>query len=206
MGWGHLLGLLASLAGIGYAVWCMRWVLRQPCGAPPLQPPFNAIREAAHVFFITQYRAIAVVGVILFIVLWVAPGFGGLTALGFAVGGLCSAVAGAVGMAVAVRANVRTAAAAATDGLSRALQVAIRSGAVTGFLVGALALSSVSAFYLLLWALNDQWAGGPQAPARPGLRRLADQYLRPARRRHLHQGGGRGCRPGGQDRARHPRG
>ncbi|HKJ22611.1 MAG TPA: sodium/proton-translocating pyrophosphatase, partial [Gammaproteobacteria bacterium] len=156
MGWGHLLGLLASLAGIGYAVWCMRWVLRQPCGAPSLQPPFNAIREAAHVFFITQYRAIAVVGVILFIVLWVAPAFGGLTALGFAVGGLCSAVAGAVGMAVAVRANVRTAAAAATDGLPRALQVAIRSGAVTGFLVGALALSSVSAFYLLLRALNDQ--------------------------------------------------
>jgi len=154
MGWGHILSLSAALLGMVYAVWCMGWVLRQPRGAESLQAPYLAIREAAHVFFITQYRAILVVGSVLFIVLWIAPGFGGLTALGFAVGGLCSAAAGAVGMMTAVRANVRTAA-AATDGLPQALRVAIRSGTVTGFLVGALALSSVSGFYVLLWWLNN---------------------------------------------------
>jgi K(+)-stimulated pyrophosphate-energized sodium pump len=154
MGWGYIISLAAALIGIVYAVGCMRWVLRQPCGAETLQAPYTAIRDAAHVFFITQYRAILVVGIVLFVVLWIAPGFGGLTALGFAVGGLCSAAAGAIGMMTAVRANVRTTA-AATEGLAPALRVAIRSGTVTGFLVGALALSSVSGFYLLLWWLCD---------------------------------------------------
>jgi len=154
MGWGHIISLATSFVGIGYAVWCVRWVLGQPSNIAELQPPYLAIRNAANVYFITQYRTILIVGLVLFAALWLIPGFGALTAVGFALGGLCSAAAGAIGMMTAVRANVRTTV-AATAGLPQALRVAIRSGTVTGFLVGALALSSVSGFYVLLWSMSN---------------------------------------------------
>ncbi len=146
--------LAAALTGLIYALWCGRWVVRQSEGEAALQPPYLAIQNAAVAFIRTQYRAIAVVGIVLFIPLWLVPHFGPLTALGFAIGGLCSAIAGVVGMWVSVRANVRTTA-AARQGLALALRVALRSGSVTGFLVGALALASVGGFYLLLSALSD---------------------------------------------------
>ncbi len=149
--------LAMALAGLGYAIWCGRWVLRQSEGEEALQPPYLAIRDAAGAFIRTQYRTILITGTVVLIPLWLAPHFGALTALGFIVGGLCSAIAGVAGMWVSVRANVRTAA-AATRGLTPALRVALRSGSVTGFLVGALALASVSGFYLLLVMLNS---GGP---------------------------------------------
>ena len=120
---------------------------------PALQAPYRAIRDAAQAFLRTQYTTIFKVGLVFAVVLAVVPHLGVLTAVGFAVGGLCSALAGAAGMWVSVRANVRTAA-AAEKGLSSALRVAVRSGSFTGFLVGALALASVSGFYLLLWALS----------------------------------------------------
>jgi len=120
---------------------------------PALQTPYLAIRDAAQAFLRTQYATIFKVGAVFVVVLAVVPHLGVLTAVGFAVGGACSALAGAAGMWVSVRANVRTAA-AAERGLAPALQVAVRSGSFTGFLVGALALASVSGFYLLLWTLS----------------------------------------------------
>ncbi len=150
--------LMAAAAGLAYAIWCGLWVMRQGKGGEALQPPYLAIREGAHAFIGTQYLTILAVGALLLIVLWITPQFGFLTALGFAIGGCCSAFSGIAGMWVAVRANVRTTAAAAGQGLPLALRISLRSGAVTGFLVGALALASVSGFYLLLYWLND---GGP---------------------------------------------
>ena len=150
-----VVGLSLAAAGLGicYAVWCARWILSQDEGSPALQAPYLAIRDAAQAFLRTQYTAIFKVGLIFVVVLAIAPHLGLLTALGFAVGGLCSALAGAAGMWVSVRANVRTAA-AAEYGLASALRVAVRSGSFTGFLVGALALASVSGFYILLRALS----------------------------------------------------
>jgi len=150
-----VVGLSLAAAGLGicYAAWCARWILSQEEGASALQVPFLAIRDAAHAFLRTQYTTIFKVGLVFVVVLAIVPHLGVLTAVGFAVGGLCSALAGAAGMWVSVRANVRTAA-AAEKGLASALQVAVRSGSFTGFLVGALALASVSGFYLLLWALS----------------------------------------------------
>jgi len=115
---------IASAAGLVYALWCSRWVLRQAEGDDALQAPYLAIREGANAFIRTQYLAILGVGVLLLIVLWVTPQFGFLTALGFAIGGLCSALSGMVGMWVSVRANVRTTAAAARQGLFQALRSA----------------------------------------------------------------------------------
>lgn len=147
--------LSAAAAGLAYAIWCGLWVLRQDEGGAGLRPPYLAIREGANAFIRTQYLTILAVGVLLLLVLWITPQFGFLTALGFTIGGLCSAISGIVGMWVAVRANVRTTAAAARQGLPLALQISLRSGAVTGFLVGALALAGVGGFYLLLYWLND---------------------------------------------------
>ncbi len=148
------LSLAAAALAIAYAAWCAAWVLRQGTGMDALQAPYLAIRDAAQAFLRTQYTAIFMVGAAFAVLLAVGPHLGVLTALGFVVGGLCSALAGAAGMWVAVRANVRTAA-AAEQGLPSALRVAVRSGSVTGFLVGALALASVSGFYLLLGALGS---------------------------------------------------
>jgi K(+)-stimulated pyrophosphate-energized sodium pump len=158
------LSLAAAAAGICYAVWCARWILKQSEGAPALQIPYVAIRDAAQAFLRTQYTTIFKVGLAFVVVLAIVPRLGLLTAVGFAVGGACSALAGAAGMWVSVRANVRTAA-AAERGLPHALRVAVRSGSFTGFLVGALALAAVSGFYLLLGALS--------APDAPDLRPLA---------------------------------
>jgi len=132
--------LIAASAGLVYAFWCARWVLRQSEGEPALWAPYLAIRDAAGAFIRTQYLSILAVGSVLLIPLWLIPHFGFLAALGFVVGGLCSAIAGIIGMWVSVRANVRTTAAAAHS-LPQALQVALRAGSVTGFLVGALALT-----------------------------------------------------------------
>lgn len=155
MATGDALGLAAAFLGMTYALLNARWVLRQVTGEPALQRPFRAISRAAHAFFITQYGIIFAAGVVITLVLWLIPGFGLLTAAGFALGGLCSGAAGGIGMAVAVRANVRTAAAAA-EGIAPALKLSIRAGSVTGFLVGALALGSVTGFHLLL-----EWLGRP---------------------------------------------
>ena len=152
-----VISLTAALAGLAYAIWCGRWVLRQSEGEAALQAPYLGIRDAAGAFIRTQYLTILVVGCLLLIPLLLMPHFGFLTALGFVVGGLCSATAGIAGIRISVQANVRTTAAAHL-GLPLALRIALRSGSVTGFLVGALALASVTGFYLLLSALNH---GGP---------------------------------------------
>ena len=149
------LSLLAAGTGLVYASWCGLWVLRQDEGGAELQAPYLAIREGAAAFIRTQYLTILVVGILLLLALWVTPQFGFLTALGFAIGGLCSAISGMAGMWIAVRANVRTTAAAVRWGLPAALTISLRAGSVTGFLVGALALASVAGFYLFLHSLND---------------------------------------------------
>jgi len=158
--------LAAAAAGLTYALWNASWVLRRSRGPEALQGPYSAVRDAAQAFLRTQYLAIFKFGVFFVILLAVVPHLGPLTALGFAVGGMCSALAGAAGMWVSVRANVRTAA-AAEQGLSAALGVAVRSGTVTGFLVGALALGSVTAFYLLLVVLSGD--GAPDLEPLAGL-------------------------------------
>ncbi len=148
------LSLGAAALGVVYAAWCGRWVMRQDTGSKAMRKPYLAIREGANAFMRTQYLTILAVGVVLTLLLWATPQYGFLTALGFVIGGVCSAIAGIMGMWVAVHANVRTTAAAA-KGLPLALKTSLRAGSVTGFLVGALALASVSGFYLLLLMLNE---------------------------------------------------
>jgi K(+)-stimulated pyrophosphate-energized sodium pump len=130
-----LAGLLAIVAGAALTV----NILRLPDGNEKMRAIASAIQEGASAYLNAQYRAVAVVAAVLFVLLLFIPGLGITTAIYFLVGAVASAAAGFIGMNVAVRANVRTAQ-AANNGLAAAMRVATWGGAVTGLFVVGLGL------------------------------------------------------------------
>lgn len=107
----------------------------------------DAIAQGAQAFLKRQYQTIGLIAIAIIAVLWLT--LGSLSAIAFTIGALCSALAGFIGMNVAVRANVRTAQAAKL-GLSAALTTAFQGGAVTGLMVAGLALGSVAVTFLVI--------------------------------------------------------
>mgnify|MGYP001571998946 FL=1 len=142
----YYFAILPSLIAILYSAYIIFWLKKQPDGDEKMKEISAAIRAGASAFLNRQYRTIGIVALVLSIVLYFA--FDWLSVVGFLLGAIASASAGYIGMNIAVRSNSKTAE-AAKKGLAPALSLAFKAGSVTGFLVVALALLSVSVFYFL---------------------------------------------------------
>ncbi len=150
-----VVALLAAVFGIVAGLVLMRGVLRADQGTQSMKDIARAIQEGAQAFLARQFKAIGIIVVPLAVLIFftatkvvrpngtVALSFaaaGGYRVLCFLIGAACSGLTGVLGMSLAVRGNVRTAAAARGGKLPGALRVAFRSGAVTGMLAVGLGL------------------------------------------------------------------
>src|SRR5262245_57372834 len=156
--------MLISVLSLAFAVYLARQVLAADEGTPQMQSIASAIKEGAEAFLRRQNRTIVMIGLgvaALIFVLYAfvrpttahdpasAMGMAIATTLSFLFGALCSGVSGYIGMFVSIRANLRTASAVRTS-LNRALQIALRGGAVSGLFVVAMSLVGVGGLFALL--------------------------------------------------------
>ncbi len=144
--------LAVGVIALLYGIIMIRSIMKVGTGTKKMQAIASAVQEGAAAYLNRQYKVIALVGAIIAVLLgWK---LGSLVAIGFVIGAVLSGVAGYIGMHVSVRANVRTTEAARSSGLSTALNVAFRSGAVTGLLVVGLGLLGVTGYYVYLTTLG----------------------------------------------------
>ncbi|MDP2944411.1 MAG: sodium-translocating pyrophosphatase [bacterium] len=149
----NLFILGSALIALIYGGIVIAFILRQPEGNDRMKEIAAAIQAGAKAFLNRQYRAVALVAAVLFLLIGFVPALGWLTALAFLAGAVLSALTGYIGMYVSVRANVRTTE-AARGGLAKALNVAVYGGSVTGMLVVGLALLGTAGFYFLTHDLH----------------------------------------------------
>jgi len=143
-----LLILGSAVLAIIYGAILIKLVLRLPAGNERMQFIAKAIQDGAKAYLNRQYKTIAAVAVIIFLIIGFIPKLGWTMALAFLLGAFLSALTGYIGMNISVRANVRTAE-AARGGLAKALKVAVQGGNVTGMLVVGLALLGTAGFYFI---------------------------------------------------------
>lgn len=148
---GLIMALICAFVGIAYGVVTIYSILAKSEGSDEMKRISGAVREGAIAYLARQYMAIGIVGLVLFLAIGIFLDW--FTAFGFAVGAVFSGAAGYIGMHVSVRSNSRTAE-AAKHGISPALDIAFRGGAVTGMLVVGLGMLGVAGYYSLLLAMG----------------------------------------------------
>jgi K(+)-stimulated pyrophosphate-energized sodium pump len=152
--------LLISVFSLIVAFLLARQVLRADTGTAEMQVIASAIKEGAEAFLRRQYKTIymmAGLGAVIIFGLYTLRGEYALawkTTIGFLTGSICSGLAGFIGMFVSIRANIRVASASRTS-LNRALQLALRGGAVSGLSVVALSLLGVGGLFWAYGGLTD---------------------------------------------------
>jgi K(+)-stimulated pyrophosphate-energized sodium pump len=157
-----------SILSLAVAALLARHVLAADTGKPEMRAISDAIREGAEAFLSRQYRTIGLLSVVAALLIFgfyfanrdvaniaeMGAGTAWKITLSFLTGALCSAIAGYIGMYVSIRANIRTAT-AATKSLNKALQIALRGGAVSGLSVVAMSLLGVGGLFWLFGGLQD---------------------------------------------------
>ena len=139
-----VLGIIALL----FAAYLASKVNKQDAGTDRMKEIAAAISDGAKAFLTAEYKILVIFVAILFVLIGVGIG-NWVTAICFVVGAAFSTVAGYVGMTVATRANVRTANAARTGGMNKALSIAFSGGAVMGMCVAGLGVLGVGAIYVV---------------------------------------------------------
>ena len=139
--------IAAGALGVLYGLVQTAALMKASTGNDKMREIAAAIQEGASAYLRRQYTTIGMVGVVILIAAWFL--IGQWAALGFVIGAVLSGLAGFAGMLISVRANVRTAQ-AASESLSKGLDLAFRSGAITGMFVAGGALLGVAGYYAVL--------------------------------------------------------
>ena len=154
VGYAPLIGILGLLLALGVYL----WVVRHPTGTDRMRFIAGLIEEGAMAFLRREY--LVLLPVLLVVAALLGAAIGWRIGAAFIFGGICSVVAGFLGMRAATKANVRTTEAARTHGRARALQAAFGGGAVMGLAVAALGVLGLG----LLTNLLVDFTGGPSLP------------------------------------------
>ena len=144
---GYTFIILCGIAALIFGGILVASVLSASVGSPEMQKIAKAIQVGAKAYLNRQYRVIAIVGAVIFLLLSWKLGL--LVGIGFAIGSILSATAGYIGLNISVRGNIRTAQAAKKN-LKSGLAIAFKSGAITGMLVVGLAILGLIVYYMIL--------------------------------------------------------
>ena len=139
---------VVGLAGLLFAIFLKSYVIKQDPGTDRMREIADAIAEGARAFLASEYRILVIFVAVLFVVIGVGTR-NWVTAVCFLTGILFSTAAGYLGMSAAIRANCRTANAARTQGMKRALALAFSGGSVMGMAVVGLGLLGVGTLYII---------------------------------------------------------
>ena len=148
-----ILTIVSGLVAVGFALYTALFINKQDSGNEKMKEISENIASGAKAFLFSEYKILVIFAAVLFVLITILINW--KTAVCFLVGAFFSTLAGYFGMSVATKANVRTAQAAKTQGLSGALKIAFGGGAVMGLSVVGLGVIGISAIFFFIYKFTD---------------------------------------------------